>query len=224
VKKAEPKKKVTTKKKKKKKKTAEMNPEDERELILQEAVVYGFSLDDTGDLQKLRAELSKIKKDRQGKPLCYRRMFLAVDPRCRICDLRVACSGDEELEGVKPGDLTAIICEKCSVGALRVEIVDGENVVDYGCTTRNCTQTASQQGRFVPPDDKRRGMQVTTEELDRAILEYTRARNIVPVRWLYYDNCPGGKKRIDNRLSQLRKQGVLRWRAKKGHYLPLVDD
>jgi hypothetical protein len=127
------------------------------------------------------------------------------------------------MEKVQPEKLTAVLCEKCRVGSLRVELVDAdENVVDYGCTTSGCTQTASRQTSWAVPDT-RTDKSVTNEEIDRAILEYTRARGSVEAKVLYHQNIPGTRFKIDQRIAALRRRGDLRHRKKRGYYLQHVD-
>lgn len=116
--------------------------QEELDAIQREALSYGYHL--AGTLPEQRRELERIRKERQGLPLCFRRSYSDTAPECRVCDAASRCSHDKPVPAyVPPTELDPRPCPNCEVGQLSIEVlneVTGE-VVDYGCTTDGCTYT-----------------------------------------------------------------------------------
>jgi len=212
---------------------------EEIDAIRREALTYGFSLDGDQPLAEIRKVIAKIREERAGKPPCYRRAYLATAPQCRVCDLARECTQDEVPAYVPPEDLVEVTCARCKQGTLTIELKDpaSGSVRDYGCTTSGCPQTLLDQQQFLPPpasqkpqcDEKKEKRQTNVErktvgmstgQLDKEVLELLKNRGVIPTKKVFVELIPAGRQRIQRRLDVLVQKGTIRYRHKKGFWIP----
>lgn len=166
--------------------------QEQLETIRREALSYGYHL--SGTLPEMQRELRKLKKERQGLPSCFKRMYTARAPECRVCHLVHRCA-DRDVPGYIPApELEVRRCPACEVGQLSTEILDEmtAEVVDYGCTTTGCTYTivsgmyrpaSEAELQKVANDARKHGIDPAQAIIDRI------KRGTIP-RGIDYDNPP----------------------------------
>jgi hypothetical protein len=127
-----------------------MDASDFKELM-KEAHILGihYTGSDTQELVKL-IELARKNKG-EGHPVpCYGVSHDPTDRRCRVCQLRVACSRLDTSPRVEKLDVTvlqSLPCEACGKGSLEIELLDLEThrLKDYACSTLGCQNMISIQ-------------------------------------------------------------------------------
>lgn len=125
--------------------------EYEKHLLFHQAAGYGYALNLDLPLDILQEQIEDMKKEREGKPLCYRRSFKINSPYCKVCDLNLKCGDNHHsVSGYLENQLDQEPCGLCDGGILNVELLDPRTmqVVNYGCSSIGCPNTVIDQRRF----------------------------------------------------------------------------
>jgi hypothetical protein len=207
---------------------------EEIEAIKLEALSFGYSVQGE-KIGELRAEIKRMRKEREGKPLCYRRMWDRAAPQCAVCDLTKDCGGEDSTTA-DPDEIRQVQCEKCETGWLSVpETDDEEQVRNWGCTTTGCTNTLLDQTAFEasPPASKptrkprakptgkverrkpkRKRKKIrrkhrTDAQLEKAILNFVKVEGNVKSKRALQRAIGSGQKRLWDRIDDLLERGLL---------------
>ena len=126
--------------------------EDQAELkqLLVEAHEMGlqYTGDDPVELYAIVMQ-ERGKRGREVPVPCFSKSYDSIDRRCRICQLREACSDQDPNPRIAPpaSKLQPIPCDACGKGFLDdPTVVEGtDEIRDYACTTPGCQNSVAVQ-------------------------------------------------------------------------------
>lgn len=131
---------------------------EQLEQLKRELSGYGVAATEHAKLADLQEMAKILRKEREGKPPCFRRAYSGQATQCRLCDLRYSCAGEGEADTdpaaayVPAAELSVEPCRVCGEGMLSLDLFDSQTgqVRDYGCSTDECMNTLLTQSGWRP--------------------------------------------------------------------------
>jgi hypothetical protein len=191
----------------------------EIERIKKEAASFGYSLDFETP-REYRDAILEIRKKRDNKPPCYKRLFEVTAPQCRICEVAKVCGEVPEIDPITKNELEPIQCKQCQVGRLCIECRAEKNeLVDYACTTLGCENTLLSQSHWKEPSS----VVIGSEVMKAKILGHIKANGKCTLKQL--NNAMGVNKSPEIKIvcreiiEELKQKGVIRYSRETGFAL-----